>query len=168
MKPETIESLREMYERVDGYVEELLLRLGERITCKRGCAGCCVDGLTVFEIEAEYIRHQSGELLASEKPHARGACAFLDDDGGCRIYDDRPYVCRTQGLPLRWFETEDDGRMIEMRDICPRNDSEDERVEHLPSEECWLIGPFEGRLAELQREEFGELRRVSLRGLWGG
>ena len=32
-----------------------------------------------------------------------GACAFLDGEGGCRVYPDRPYVCRTQGLPLRWI-----------------------------------------------------------------
>jgi Fe-S-cluster containining protein len=105
-------------------------------------------------------------LLSSAEPHPPGNCAFLDERGGCRIYGDRPYVCRTQGLPLRWFEEDDDGHTAELRDICPLNDISDEPLGNLSEEDFWTIGAFEGRLAELQRE-FGEsLRRVSLRQLF--
>ncbi|MEO6418158.1 MAG: YkgJ family cysteine cluster protein, partial [Polyangiaceae bacterium] len=75
-----------------------------RLACKRGCSACCVDELTVFEVEAAPIRLRHAELLATGAPHVEGACAFLDDEGACRIYAERPYVCRTQGLPLRWVE----------------------------------------------------------------
>ena len=27
-----------------------------RCPCRRGCAGCCTDGLTVFAVEADHIR----------------------------------------------------------------------------------------------------------------
>ncbi|MFA6957655.1 MAG: YkgJ family cysteine cluster protein [Thermoanaerobaculia bacterium] len=29
------------------------------------------------------------------------ACPALDDDGACRIYENRPLMCRTFGLPIR-------------------------------------------------------------------
>ena len=82
------------------------------------------DQITVFEVEAEVIRRHHADLLAEGEPHAEGACAFLDGEGACRIYEHRPYVCRTQGLPLRWLE-ELDGETVELRDICPLNDEDD-------------------------------------------
>lgn len=125
-----------------------------------------MDGLTVFEVEAENIRCYHADLLAEGAPHPEGACAFLDEAGACRIYEHRPYVCRTQGLPLRWIEERSDGNLVELRDICPLN-ANGPPVEALPAEECWSIGPFEERLAKLQATaDGGKLRRVALRSLF--
>lgn len=107
-----------------------------------------MDGLTVFDVEAEPIRLGHAGLLATGVPHAEGACAFLDPEGACRIYAQRPYVCRTQGLPLRWIE-EQDGEPVELRDICPLNEA-GEPIEQLLVEACWTVGPVEERLARLQ------------------
>ena len=96
-----------LHDNVDAQVKPLVAFHAERLQCRRGCNACCVDDLTVFDVEAERIRTHCSDVLASE-PHPTGACAFLDGDGACRIYADRPYVCRTQGLPLRWF-AEDEG-----------------------------------------------------------
>ena len=87
-------------------------------------------------------------MLATGAPHAEGACAFLDVDGGCRIYADRPYVCRTQGLPLRWLEDQEE-HAVELRDICPLNEV-GEPIERLPAQDCWTLGLFEERLARLE------------------
>ena len=125
------------------------------LACRRGCSGCCVDGLTVFEVEAERIRRGAASLLASVAPHPPGRCAFLGTEGECRIYASRPYVCRTQGLPLRWIEDD-----IDYRDICELNDVP---VETLEPEACWTIGEFEERLARMQ----GDGKRVALRDLFG-
>lgn len=129
---------------------------------------CCVDELTVFEVEAQNIRQSHLNLLQTAVPHALGACAFLDPDGACRIYEDRPYVCRTQGLPLRWLEEEASGDFVELRDICPLNDEGDvEPIEELPEDECWSIGPTEERLAKLQLQfGQGKLSRIPLRSLF--
>lgn len=134
----------------------------ERLVCKQGCFGCCVDELTVFTIEADRIRANAAELLADGTPHPAGRCAFLGDAGDCRIYEHRPYVCRTQGLPLRWI---DDEAEAEYRDICALND-EGAPLEELPEEECWTLGEFEERLARAQLAAYGELRRVRLRDLF--
>jgi hypothetical protein len=120
--------------------------------------------LTVFEVEAEPIRRHHAELLRTGTPHVEGACAFLDAEGACRIYPERPYVCRSQGLPLRWID-ERDGQPVEFRDICPLNE-DGEPVERLAAEECWTLGPFEERLARLQLAAGEDSNRTALRDLF--
>ena len=144
-------SVQEIHERIDVRAGELALHHAQRLSCKRGCDACCVDDLTVIPIEAERIRISQEALLRDGTPHAPGACAFLGDEGECRIYADRPYVCRTQGLPLRWFSEDDLEEIRERRAICPLN-AEGPALDTLPEESFWLIGPSELELANLQAE----------------
>ncbi|HYL82538.1 MAG TPA: YkgJ family cysteine cluster protein [Candidatus Acidoferrum sp.] len=155
-----------LYAEVNRQASPLHARHAKRLQCRKGCCGCCVDGLTVFEVEAESIRRHYPALLAEGAPHPEGACAFLDEAGACRIYEHRPYVCRTQGLPLRWIEERSDGNSVELRDICPLNEN-GPPIESIPEEDCWSIGPFEERLAGLQAiADGGRLRRMPLRSLF--
>jgi Fe-S-cluster containining protein len=153
------------HDEVERDATRLAARHRERLQCRRGCADCCVDELTVFEVEAERIRSAAARLLEEGTPHPAGACAFLGRDGACRIYADRPYVCRTQGLPLRWIEERADGVPVEFRDICPLNE-EGPLVEALDEDACWTLGPAEGRLAAIQQAFGGDLKRVRLRDLF--
>lgn len=165
-RPEIMEVLGRFYRELDEAVSILYARHGSRLKCIYGCTGCCMDGISVFEVEAENIRLRQADLLKRAAPHPPGSCPFLDDAGGCRIYRDRPYVCRTQGLPLRWIDETDDGAIVEMRDICPVNDA-GPAVETLPEADCWEIGPYESRLAGLQKDlSGGRLKRVLLRELF--
>jgi len=159
-------SVQEIHERIDVRAGELALHHAPRLSCKQGCDACCVDDLTVIPIEAERIRTSHEALLRDGTPHAPGACAFLGDEAECRIYADRPYVCRTQGLPLRWFSEDDLGEIRERRAICPLN-AEGPTLDTLPEESCWLIGPSELELANLQAEiRDPDESRVSLRTLF--
>lgn len=158
--------VEELHEAVDRGAAALAERHRARLRCGRGCSACCVDGLTVFEVEAARIRAEHGELLRSGRPHPAGACAFLGDAGECRIYAARPYVCRTQGLPLRWLEERPGEGGVERRDICPLNEA-GEPLEALRPEACWTLGPVEARLRRLAAEAGGgALRRVVLRDLF--
>lgn len=164
--------LRELYRELDRQVQELCRMHSDRLACRNGCTDCCVDELTVFQVEAETIRRNCSDVLRRQQPHPPGMCAFLDSNGSCRIYAFRPYVCRTQGLPLRWIEGpeedegEEDGEVVEMRDICPLNDA-GPPIEELPEEACWTLGPFEERLAVLQAALDGwQLKRILLRELF--
>lgn len=160
-----VTKLEKLYQAVDRQTAVLEQRHAARLNCRRGCSMCCVDEITVFEVEAENIRQKYPALLAEDLPHAAGKCAFLDEKGACRIYDARPYVCRTQGLPLRWFEEIED-EIYELRDICPLNEA-GEPVEELDVEDCWTIGEAEAELSEIQFEkDGGEMRRVRLRDLF--
>jgi hypothetical protein len=167
MNPERLASeLNRLYREVEQRVQPLVAIHAARLQCRKGCRQCCVDDLSVFAVEAENIRRHHSDLLASGHPHPEGACAFLDQAGACRVYENRPYVCRTQGLPLRWIEQYPDGTTAELRDICPLND-QGQPVETLPETQCWSIGPFEGTLARLQaRVDGGAPYRVSLRSLF--
>lgn len=159
-------SLQALYRDVDRIAGLLHGFHGDRLRCRKGCADCCIDGITVFEVEARYILKNCSRLFRTHPAHPPGACAFLDSEGSCRIYGFRPYVCRTQGLPLRWIDEDRRPSPVEMRDICPLNDPGPPIVE-LPSDACWSIGPFEARLAGLQREmSGGPMKRVLLRDLF--
>ena len=160
-----IEIMDRFYRELDAEIARVEKVNADRMHCKPGCHECCIDNITVYEAEAAYIRHYHPDVL-EQPPHSKGACAFLDENGLCRIYEHRPYVCRTQGLPLRWVEYEADGRMVEFRDICPLN-AEGTPVELLPDDQCWDIGPFEQKLADIQMQlRNGNLKRVLLRSLF--
>ncbi len=159
------EKLENLYRKIDSITDQLVHIHAERLNCKKGCSACCVDDISVFEIEAENIRQNHAAFLENENPHEKGMCAFLDETGACRIYENRPYVCRTQGLPLRWFE-EIENEIYELRDICPLNEA-GEPIENLSEEKCWTIGGFEAKLAELQKEfGTGDMCRIKLRELF--
>jgi hypothetical protein len=160
--------LHSLYRMVDSRASDLAGIHGGRLRCARGCCDCCVDDISVNEAEAHNIRARYPDLLAAGAPNKKGSCAFLDEAGACRIYDARPYVCRTQGLPLHWVEELDDGTMVAMRDICPLNDA-GTPVENLDENDCWIIGPVEAVLARLQQAvSGGKMVRISLRDLFSG
>lgn len=137
-----VDAVGQLHDAVDALTAPMWRAHAERIRCGRGCAGCCVDELSVVWPEAERIRRRYPALLREAVPHPPGACAFLDPEGACRVYEARPYVCRTQGLPLRWV-----GADGERRDICELNEDAAEPIEDLRASTCWTLGPFEQRLA---------------------
>ena len=163
---DTLAEVRKIHARIDVRAGELARHHSQRLQCERGCCACCTDDLTVLAIEAERIRAAHGALLRDGIPHAPGACAFLGTEGECRIYPDRPYVCRTQGLPLRWLSEDERGEIHEQRDICPLN-ADGPALDALPEEVCWLIGTVELELANLQAEARDPHEdRIALRGLF--
>ncbi len=101
-------------------VDEAFLRAQGtcELVCGEGCDQCCRVDLSVFPVEAAPLR----ELLASldqdrvqaiwARLESQQHCAFLVE-GRCAVYDQRPIICRSQGMPLLL----PDGS----RDICPEN-----------------------------------------------
>jgi Fe-S-cluster containining protein len=170
---EALEALLALHGEIDEAAAEVAERLAGRLRCARGCSDCCVDDLRVWPIEAERIRRRHASLLREGDPHPVGGCAFLDDEGACRIYADRPSVCRSQGLPLRVIFEDERGEVAERRDICPLNLEGLPALDRLSEEDCWLVGPYELRLAALDArfsgrppEDDGETTRVALRSLF--
>lgn len=83
----------------------------EDVQCARGCSSCCVAGLSVCAVEASRLRRAMDGLSTSVRKTVRSQaadknrtqCVLLVDDA-CAVYDARPMVCRTQGLPLAYEE----------------------------------------------------------------
>lgn len=153
---------------VDQLTAPVVRRHQGHLRCRQGCIGCCQDDLTVFAVEADAIARYAARVGLRHSPGKEGACAFLTPTGACAVYEARPYVCRTQGLPLRWGEQTEAGP-VEHRDICPEHPMP---LTALPAEACWTLGPVEQRLAEAQRQSqqaagtaTDTLQRFSLREL---
>jgi Fe-S-cluster containining protein len=119
----------------------------------------------IFGIEAENIRKNFTDFLATAHAHPEGKCAFLDAEGACRIYAARPYVCRTQGLPLM-IHLEEDGRELELIDICELNEPT-LSLDELADEDFFFTNPWEEKLAILQMQaDKGKMDRMKLRDLF--
>ena len=80
----------------------------EHIKCRNGCAMCCTD-FSVFPVEFHFILNELKKR--NFKPESgvnteNEICVFLKNNS-CTIYQQRPIMCRTHGLPLLYAN--DDG-----------------------------------------------------------
>ena len=66
-----LEALHRLHDDVRRETASLAVLHAARLQCGRGCHACCVDGLSVFEIEAERIRRAHPKLLAEGVPHVK-------------------------------------------------------------------------------------------------
>ncbi len=102
--------------------------------CKKGCSKCCQTDISVFDVEADRItdwflekspEEQEGLMALWRTPHQESYCTFLYNDQ-CTVYEARPLICRTQGLPL--FVASENAL-----DYCPLNFKDGD-----PPKEDWL------------------------------
>ncbi len=120
-------ALVQLRRRVDAHFDAALARSPEAFACAPGCADCCGVRFGVFAIEADRVAaalrelatHDSGlrervRRQASDAAHT--ACALLVDRR-CAIYDQRPLICRSHGLPVRAREPDGSARV----QVCPLN-----------------------------------------------
>ena len=125
--PSPRERLGELFGRVDAFFARARARHGDGIACRAGCDDCCRRRFSVTAIEAAAIREALAALgiEAREALAARarggdpGICPALEDDGRCAIYANRPLICRTHGLPIRFAPPK--GRGLPVIDACPKN-----------------------------------------------
>ncbi len=126
--PSPRERLHELFVKVDSFFAHAQARHGEAITCSAGCDDCCRRRFSVTGIEAAVIGEALARLPAEprQKVQARAAdregtaCPALGEDGRCAVYEARPTICRTHGLPIRFMEASA-GRSLPMVDACPKN-----------------------------------------------
>ena len=83
------------------------------ISCHKGCTGCCHYEVEITQNEAVILKNAVGGglpidhdrlSLQAERErqspewrrfgHRDNRCVFLGEDGACRVYDDRPSICR--------------------------------------------------------------------------
>ena len=134
-------SYRKFISQVDQLVAKLQARYSKHLVCRAGCSGCCRHHLSVFAVEADETRaavealpapirdrveEQAREVIKREAQGGPVSCPMLVDDR-CSIYQSRPLICRTQGLPLL-MEAEDGGQEV---DFCPLNFTETGAVDDL-------------------------------------
>ncbi len=102
--------LGELTRKVDAFFDRVAERHGTDMQCQTGCADCCHVRLTITHVEAAAIRAHIAAWPADRRhrlaaiepgPEAGTRCAALGADDRCQIYDARPLVCRSHGVPIR-------------------------------------------------------------------
>jgi Fe-S-cluster containining protein len=116
--------------RVDEHFTQAVARTPDQFACRPGCESCCHQRFSVFEVEAGPIREALAQL-AHTNPEARRRirergedsglreCALLLD-GRCTVYEQRPLICRSHGLPIGVRESDEPGSALRL-DHCPLN-----------------------------------------------
>lgn len=114
-----IQKARFVHDLVDEYNQEVFAHplVQQFSPCKLGCTGCCHTQVSISDAEAELLSQRVNEGVAIDLerlrvqmsagddstayfkiPYEQRRCVFLGDNGGCRVYDDRPSVCRTNAV----------------------------------------------------------------------
>ena len=119
----SLDTYLQLRDKVDALCRQIESAHADAISCRAGCDRCC-QALTLFPVEAyalaravatqpepirERLRARAGEAADTE------SCPLLEG-GRCLLYDDRPIICRTHGLPILLREPE--GNRV---DFCPLN-----------------------------------------------
>lgn len=116
---------------VDKLIARLTARYASHLACRAGCNGCCHHHLSVFGVEAANVQRalavlpaetrarviQQARVVNAREALGKAVACPLLVDSCCSIYEARPLICRTQGLPLL-IEAENGGREV---DFCPLN-----------------------------------------------
>jgi Fe-S-cluster containining protein len=122
-RDEATSALVVLRRRVDAHFDEAAERSPDQLHCRSGCDRCCHVRLSVFWVEAEGILHALARLAETDPelrqrvreqaddPQHADRCTMLVD-GRCAIYDVRPLICRSHGLPIA---VEDDDGSYDVR-----------------------------------------------------
>lgn len=142
-----------LHENVSAFFDKFFKKYSGEMRCGLGCSRCCVANLSVFPVEAQAIEDWFGSLGPKKRQELRSlwttdvddsttskgpsTCTFLVDHA-CTIYEVRPSVCRTQGLPLKIASSDDsiesDQKKFELS-LCELNFPDENKIPD-PSE--WL------------------------------
>lgn len=168
-----MKELFKRYERIRDKVDTLSEKLeGEHqkhLSCKMGCDLCCMD-YSIFPVEYYSIREALKassfvpDLPSVNKPDS---CVFLKDHK-CTIYDERPVICRTHGLPLLFMGENDNWELsacelnfnnFDFADFTNENTFPQDRIN---SELFMANKTF---IQEFDEKEFGEFDLIPIRNL---
>lgn len=95
--------------KIDNLANHLEKSHKNHIECKKGCDMCCMD-YNIFPLEFYFIVKDLKEkklLPENSSNNKENSCVFLIKHS-CSIYQQRPIICRTHGLPLLFMNEDSD------------------------------------------------------------
>jgi Fe-S-cluster containining protein len=110
---------RQLRDEVSELSEKLASLHKDEMACKKGCAECCMN-FQVLPVEYFSILNEIKKDTPKDfgsQPADDENCNFLVNDL-CQIYQSRPFICRTHGLPLLFMNQEGDAWELS---ACPLN-----------------------------------------------
>lgn len=126
--------------KVERFSSEVVEANRGSLACRPGCDACCGRVFTIFAVEAANVRLGFSLLPDGVKDRiairaralsaSGGPCPLLED-GRCAVYEHRPVICRTHGLPLTSELITVEGRKVVT--LCDRNFPELDDLSAIPS-----------------------------------
>lgn len=95
-----------LLEKADSFFSKVFNKNSSEMKCSEGCSKCCVDGITLLRVERDRILSHLKNRDEIPVKSQSGRCAFLSSEGRCKIYEVRPIVCRTWGIPILYSESD--------------------------------------------------------------
>lgn len=126
--------------------------------CREGCSDCCRCRLSVTRLEEAILRKGLArlpepvrrELEKRATAENQEMCPALDANGACQVYECRPLICRSHGVPLRYRSPVPLVQPTRI-DVCEKN-FVDIATESLPAEDVIDQTTLTAELAALDAE----------------
>jgi len=141
---ETVDKYWQLVADLESEVRRISGYYTDRLKCGPGCSDCCRP-FAVFPVEAHIIRSaikQNSEKCCGPGGERAGFCPLLRARY-CTIYELRPLICRTQGLPIGYIDHEH--ALIEVS-ACELNFGDGDQFE---VDRLLMMDTFNGRLREI-------------------
>lgn len=143
-----LENYRKQRDQIDALADKLAEKHQKHMMCKAGCDLCCMD-YSIFPVEFYSIRERLKEKeYQHDVPPTKDerSCVFLKDHK-CAIYEERPVICRTHGLPLLYMNEDGDWELS----ACELNFTEFD-MDEFTEENTFPQDTFNSRLFMLNKE----------------
>ena len=141
---------KKLRDEVDQQCTKLEQEHANHIKCKSGCDFCCMN-YNIFPIEFYSIltdlKHkQFNPAKISDSKYNEQDCIFLFNHR-CTIYDVRPIICRTHGLPLLYLNDDDEWELS----TCELN-FQNYNFELFTNKNTFAQDTFNSKLFQLNRD----------------
>lgn len=107
---------KEIRNQLSSTCDQLHYEHKEHTLCKKGCSDCCMN-FDILPIEFHSIISEIKSIENVRLNNSNEGCLFLVN-GQCTIYESRPSICRSHGLPI--LNMDEEGENWELS-FCPLN-----------------------------------------------
>ncbi len=141
----------------------------KHMKCRNRCDLCCID-FSVFPVEFYFILNELKKIdFEPEKYESTEdeICVFLKNSS-CTIYQQRPIMCRTHGLPLLYANDDGDYELSACELNFTEFNFEDFTMENTLPQDKYNSKLFllnREFIAEFQDEKYGEFELIPLKEL---
>ncbi len=159
MNTKYVKHYQDLVIRIDDQCKIINKNWQDQIVCRKGCDECCRH-ISVFPVEAVSMALAMKKLNSKQTEQFRAQAEITNNDSpcpllkneACMIYDARPIICRTHGLPIL---SEHEGQQVV--DYCPKNFTS---VDSLPGDAFLSIDNINIMLATVNQHFIEETAEI--------
>jgi Fe-S-cluster containining protein len=142
-----IQGFEHLRNEADNSCNELHFQHQQHTVCRHGCDQCCMN-FNLLPVEFHAILNAvKGRKIDIQLTGNDEECPFLVEHS-CQIYESRPLICRSHGLPI--LTMDEDGDDWELS-FCPLNFTKADE-EYFTNENCYPQDVFNSKLYLLNQE----------------